>query len=193
MTDDTIDPPSTPFPTPEEWLHLPAPEISADFVERTWQRLRAQHADDDRALASWLSAYTVPEPSPGFVDATLRRVRAPIWQRIISGPPVPEPSPDFVDRVLRALQHARPTPVRRRLRARTWIAAAAAALLLVAIPWSQLFPRRSHLPFEVLQAQMLTPDPWATALSTLSERGLGLRVVDRQLRLAQLAGLEVGR
>lgn len=202
MTDDSIDPPSAPspsedFPSEEEWLRLPAPEISAGFVERAWQKVRAERAADDRVIAAWLAAYRVPEPSPEFVEGTLRRIRAPIWQRLASGPPVPEPSPDFVDRVLRALQQARPAPQRPRARAGTWIAAAAAALLLVALPWALLVPRDarapSHLPFEVLPAQVFTPDPWATALSTLSERGLGLRVVDRSLRLAQFAGLEHAR
>jgi hypothetical protein len=193
-----------PFPGLEEWLDLPCPEVSEGFVEATWQRVRQSlRGEDDAALdpeaielpRPWLAAFAVPEPSPGFVESTLRAVRAPSWQRTLAGHAVPEPSPDFVDRVLRSLRDSREgdraAAGARRLAPRKAALLAAAAALVLAALLPLLAPpvRDPSLPFEVLASRAFTPDPWGAALSSLSDRGLAVATDDPRLRLGELAGL----
>lgn len=112
---------AAPFPSEDEWLDLPLPaELSPapsggdSFAERVLAARREERqldralADLDEVLpAAALQAFRVPEPSPGFVDETVRQViaeRQNRWQRILSRHVAPEPSPEFVARTLRALR-----------------------------------------------------------------------------------------
>lgn len=191
------------FPDEGTWLTLPCPEVAPDFVERTWQRVRTADAigADPDAIAlprEILDAYTVPAPSPGFVEATLAATRAPAWRDALTQHRVPEPSPTFVERVLQSLRE-QPEPARGRgvLRhlttARMLSLATAAAALVVAAVLLTASPDRVGLPFEVLSSHAFSPDPWAVALSSLSDRGLAVTPDDAALRLGELAGLGIGR
>ena len=203
-----------PFPAESEWLDLPCPEVSADFVEDTWQRARAgwydRGSDDEPDDADApdpdaielprevLDAYTVPQPSPGFLEATWAATRASAWQRALAQHSVPEPSPNFVERVLRSLHE--PTQRRgvvRQLASRRVLWLASAAAVLIAALWLNTWSDDSILPFilpfEVLSSQAFSPDPWAVALSSLSDHGLAVVPDDPTLRLGELAGLGGGR
>ena len=79
---------AAPFPSEDEWLDLPLPaELSPapsggdSFAERVLAARREERqldralADLDEVLpAAALQAFRVPEPSPGFVDETVRQV-----------------------------------------------------------------------------------------------------------------------
>lgn len=178
------------FPGEAEWLHLPPPPIDAGFTARTWQRIRADRGADagspaDEPLRRLLPAHQVPEPSPGFVAATLaaiQRDRAEVWRSLLLRYQTPTPSADFVQRTLRALQTAaRPGPRRRTL----WLAAglAAAAAVVLALVWPRPLPVRS------LQEAALerVPPASAAAFSPTPMAGLLLaRPAAAELALADL-------
>jgi hypothetical protein len=200
-----------PFPDESEWLDLPCPEVSLGFVEDTWRYVRANlapagatagdeaDAPDPDAIElprELLDAYTVPPPSPGFVDATWAAARASAWQRALAHNSVPEPTPDFVERVLRSLREQRdPARTGRVLRGPAswraprfaWAAAVAAAILL-AVVWLVPGPDAS-LPFEVVSSRDFSPDRWAVTMTSLHDRGLASIPDDPSLRLGELAGL----
>lgn len=200
------DPEFVDFPSEEEWLDLPCPETSEDFVERVLgavQHDRAEASGEPALPGHVLEAYRAPEPSVGFVERTLQKIeqeRPQRWRLLLEEQPVPEPSADFVDRVLRALRSERDAaqpeeqtlaPVRP-LRRLVW--AAAAAVIVVA---ASLFVLRDNTPtrapLSTLSARAFSPDPWANALSSLSRRGLDVAVQDARLQLGRLAGVELGR
>lgn len=197
------DPDFDDFPDEADWLDLPCPEVSSDFVEATLRRLREAPVEatdnTERALPrEFLDTYEVPEPSSSFVQGTLDRLqheRPNRWRLLLAEQAVPEPSPDFVDRVLAALRVERdevsPTAPIRSLRRLAWTAAAAIVLAAASIFW--LNTGSSLAPLDTLSARAYSPDPWADALSSLSSRGLDVAVQDARLRFATLAGVEVGR
>jgi len=121
-----IGPAGLPFPGEGEWLDLPMPAadeltVAEDFVERTLRALAdaidpseavepAEHADDEAPepmlTADRLRALAAPEPSPGFVDDTMRALREDRkgrWRELLTRHIAPEPSPEFVARTLAAL------------------------------------------------------------------------------------------
>jgi hypothetical protein len=118
-----IGPAGVPFPAESEWLDLPMPAadeltIAEDFVERTLRALadadepvgHAESADDEAPepmlTADRLRALAAPEPSPGFVDDTMRALREDRkarWRELLTRHIAPEPSPEFVARTLAAL------------------------------------------------------------------------------------------
>jgi hypothetical protein len=200
------------FPAEEGWLDLTYPDVPADFVQRTWQRVQASAAedghdaiDDDPFDAALLAHYGPPEPSSGFVDAMLTRVRAegePSWRSVLAGQRVPDPSPDFVDRVLAALREEGdpatirpPAPLLRFGPSRAaWVAAAAAFLGAIALfAWLPDRNRR-HRPtvHQPVAAMRWSPDPVGTAFARLGDRRLDLSE-SPMVRLARFVGVEVSR
>ena len=209
MTPSSREPDFSDFPSEEDWLGLPCPEVSPDFVDTTWQRIREDGAGDamDPSLpAEILQQYEVPEPSANFVDNTLHRLqqeRPNRWRLLLAEQPVPEPSADFVDRVLEALRRDSEADQPETTEApifslRRLAAVAVAAVLLIAASlqlWSDPPAERApvDVTFRVTPARSLAADPWAEALSSLSRRGLDVAVQDPGLRLGVLSGLEEGR
>lgn len=109
------------FPGEGEWLDLPAPDIGADFVDRTLRAVledRGQdYVDEDPdalpALPPAALQSYAPPPSPQFVDRALQRLEADQAARLralLLRYVAPEPSADFVARTLRALRKE-PQPV----------------------------------------------------------------------------------
>ena len=180
------------FPSEEDWLNLPCPEVSAKFVENTLDRVRDLSDEIPREL---LDAYEVPDTSSDFVARTMSRYsaeRSPSWRRVLKIQATPEPSPDFVDRVLDALRQERgedePAPVLP-MRRFGWIAAAAAAVLVAALMFAWPTDTHSVPSFEVLASRSFSHDAWGTSTATVSPRGLALARTDAVLQLGQLAGL----
>jgi hypothetical protein len=163
------------FPSEAAWLQLPAPEISAQFIDDTVARILA-----DRELAeearepvelsrAALDAFAPPPVAADFVAATLARVqrdRHEHWRALLARYVAPEPSPEFVDRTVRALLPSPGLPARR-----SWLPmllTAAAAVLLAVAMWPQ--PRRSTFEHAVSQAvpASLAMRYSATPLGTLT-------------------------
>ncbi len=120
------------FPSEEEWLDLPAPDLGSEpasspessaeaatpeatsFADRVMrareeeQALDAQLADLHQALPNdLLQQFTAPTPSKSFVEDTVATVmndRRNRWQQMLSRYVAPEPSPVFVSRTLTALR-----------------------------------------------------------------------------------------
>lgn len=192
--------------------------ISRDFVERTaalvredLARIRAEAArvEEHRLPADLLGAYRVPEPSPGFVEATLLRVRSERelddagLQRLLARYGAPAVTPDFVQRTLDALRVEAPPPARLRAvpgprpageRATRWAWAAAAAAF-VTLGATILWPDGGSRPAEsgpfaavpvVTSSQEYTPTVLGTGLSRWRDETDGLRFepTDGLLQLA---------
>jgi len=143
------------FPSETEWLSLPGPPITADFVERTMAALRegpAWHENGsageagDPVTADLLAAFAAPPPTRDFAARTLRALqddRAARWRELLARYVAPDPSPDFVARTLAALARpadtADPRPLPRRT-AGVWawpllmLAALAAVVVLLQEP-----------------------------------------------------------
>ena len=129
------------FPSEAEWLSLPSPPISGDFVDRTIASLQEERAalQQDRAAQrangrgaphedagepltpELLAAFEAPAPTRDFAARTLRAVqedRTARWRELLSRYVAPDPSPDFVARTLAALARPAdtddPRPVRHR-------------------------------------------------------------------------------
>lgn len=109
-----------PFPSEAEWLDLPAPPISADFVARVVAAVSTDAevaAERPGTIAghlltpTLLNAYAAPEPTADFVARTLQAVaddRRRHWRDLLARYVAPEPSAAFVQRTLRALAAERP-------------------------------------------------------------------------------------
>jgi len=162
------------FPGEAEWLDLPVPPITADFVERTIAALSGEglagRADsalratngEDRLTPAVLAAFAAPAPSRDFVQRTLHAVqeqRRSRWQELLARHVAPDPSPDFVARTLAALarrdEQGDPHAAIRKHPLRLWIwplltIAAAAAVFL-------LLQRAPQPPIELRLAQQVRP------------------------------------
>lgn len=118
------------FPSEDEWLDLPAPDLSDDgsepqpsfaesFADRVMQarkdelELDAELAQLDKDLPNeLLQQFGAPDPSAAFVDDTVKAVmndRRQRWQQMLSRYVAPEPSPEFVSRTLAALNEGKAT------------------------------------------------------------------------------------
>lgn len=164
------------FPSEAEWLSLPSPPITADFVDRTVAALHAGGAEEDTVLDASanageasdaltperLAAFAAPAPTRDFAARTLRAVQADRtthWRELLARYIAPDPSPDFVARTLAALLRRTdtvdPRPMARQGRNRAWfsslllLAAAATVLVLLQEP-----PRA---PVELRIAQQVRP------------------------------------
>lgn len=138
------------FPPERDWLELAPPPIGADFVGRTLARLRdagllapgTPEAAAPELPQGLLATHAPPPPAADFVERTWQRIRADRadrWRRLLLRYEAPLPRADFVDRTLAALRGTA-APRRRilpRLSASGWVAAVAAAVLLLVALWPQ--------------------------------------------------------
>ncbi|MEM7204880.1 MAG: hypothetical protein AAF628_31785 [Planctomycetota bacterium] len=189
------------FPAEDEWLGLPCPPVSADFVERTLGRVQDEQRQDHERLSGLVDAWQAPEPSADFVDRTSReltRSRSPEWQRFLARHAVPTPSPDFVERVLDALQQHRevappvteaqtadapmatPRPRPRRTAGRSSARATKGPRRAVAAPAPRPWARRAGLVFAAAAALALAGYGVVALLSSESKVATPLRVVAAQ-------------
>lgn len=171
------------FPREDEWLALPPPPITADFVERTLAALSPAGAPDDAALAAQpslpanvLDAFAPPTAAADFVARTVAAVgddRRNRWREVLAKHVAPEPAPEFVARTLAALTADRAErdgsdwPQRPALHqhdgrqkgvaaghARGWRAAGWTVLALAAgVSVALLWPRLGTTPIEIRFAQ----------------------------------------
>jgi hypothetical protein len=158
------------FPSEAEWLALPSPPISGDFVERTVAAIQDDrgaapangHDEAEPLTPDLLAAFQAPSPTRDFATRTVRAVqedRAARWRELLARYVAPDPSPDFVARTLAALARpadtADPRPVRHRsaVRAWTWPLLLAAAMASVLV----LLHEPARAPVELRIAQQVRP------------------------------------
>lgn len=192
---------------PEQWTAKRYPLVDADFVGKTLDRVLSDRDEIVREAAqvddvsfSWelLDTYRIPEPSPGFVDETFKRVSAAHsaglrincddesqFLELIQAYQVPEPSKDFVESTLQALRrpHGRIEALPRQRPSGTLITSLAALLLCsIAIFWR---PEAPDLPPVTATPVNLS---WAAMLHEPNDE-MNFRVDDRltaRLRLLRL-------
>lgn len=185
------------FPSEAEWLRLPAPDISTDFVARTLLRLDAERRatmepglaearesePDEAESVGWAAAlqhYEAPTPSADFVTRTVSRIQQQQrsrWSSLLSRYVVPPVTPEFVERTLQALRveagggrvFAHPASARR-FAALPWLLAA--ALLAVTLWFAGLFapPRVAPTPEgpRPRLVQLTSDSPLPTVLAQLA-------------------------
>ncbi len=177
--------------------HYQLPPISPDFVSKAALRVGEDDAEGDRHWREALAAYTVPEPSDAFVDRTLEVLDLPV--RTAMGPraletassapaavSTPAVSTPAVSRPERFSPGLRLLPTHGRAAMLT------AALILItatAAFFSGIFvaPR-----YDTPLASSLSPQPWATSLARIEQRGKDgavLRQTDGLLFAAHHASL----
>jgi len=175
--------PLSDFPSEDEWLSLPPPLIGVDFVERTWAAVQQDRRDqaDEQLFADrlrepalpreLLAALQPPEPSTGFAARTaalVQRDRQDRLRSLLLRYVAPEPTPDFVARTLAALHQEHHRSLVQRSVWSAAVAAAAAALLLWARPWSKARPT------SLQQAALVSAGPaFAPAFNPVPSTTLG--------------------
>ncbi len=187
------------WPELTEWAQLMPTRVSPEFVERTCQRVyedqqriaeEADLVDEIQFPEQFFAAYDIPEPSPGFTNRLMARMREgkpSSLVQMMTSYSVPEPSQDFVERTLAALRvprlRALPLPPTARLRILAPWAAAAAILVAALLSW----PRPNDPP-TTITAAVFSASPAATAMAgQIRAREVGslnLRAADALLMLA---------
>ncbi len=167
--------------------HYQLPPISTDFVSKAAERVSEDYAERDSHWREALTAYTAPEPSDAFVDRTLEVLDLPVPTAM--GPRALETASSTTSVVSSS---ERFSPGLRLLPRRGRTAMITAALILItatAAFFSGLFdvPR-----YDTPLASSLSPQPWATSLARIEQRGKDgavLRQTDGLLFAAHHASL----